>query len=134
MYDTELYDSFLLSQSSQYSFPEMTKTLIVCGALLLNNSGPFVQNSARVSLPGNKSGSDGYVINHLYSPNSPTWSDVETDTYSPREDTNNDIPEALNVLSNLTFIEGDAIAEKEADKFFDQIQIKTKKIMVTKKA
>lgn len=133
MYSTELYDHFLQKQSSQYSFSEMTKTLVVCGALLLNAGGSFVQPSARVNLSVNKAGSDGYIINHLYSSHTPTWSDVGT-TFSQQDDPANDVVETFNVLSQLSFIEGDAIAEKEADHFFSQVQVKTKKIMVSRKA
>lgn len=133
MYNTELYDHFLQNQSSPYSFSEMTKTLVVCGALLFNTSGFFPQTTARVSPPINKGGSDGYIINLLYSSDSPTWSDVET-TYSPPEDKNNNITEAFNVLIKLAFLEGDSVAEKEADQFFSQVHVKTKKIRVSRKA
>jgi len=133
MYNAELYDHFLQNQSSPYSFSEMTKTLVVCGALLLNTSDSFLQTPTRVSPPVNKGGSNGYIINHLYSSDSPTWSDVET-TYSPLEDTNNNITEIFNVLSKLAFLEGDSVAEKEADQFFSQVHVKTKKIMVSRKA
>lgn len=133
MYNTELYDSFLQRQSSQYSFSEITKTLVVCGALVLNTSGFFHQTPARVSLPVNKNGSDDYIINHLYSSHSPTWSDIEI-THSLLEDTDNYITETFNVMKKIAFLEGDAVAEKEADQFFSHIQVKTKKIMVSRKA
>jgi hypothetical protein len=133
MYNTELYDNFLQGQSAQYSMSNMTKTLIVCGALLLNANGSFFPAPPRINLPVCRGGSDGYLINHLYPSDSPTWSDVTTAYASPK-DTANYIPETLSVLSKLAFLEGDAEAEKEADQFFNQIQIKTKKIMIRRKA
>lgn len=133
MYSAELYDNLLQNQNSQYSLPKMTKTLVVCGALLLNTSGQLLQEPIRVSLPPSKSGSDGYILNQLYSSDTPTWSDVKT-TFSPLENSNDDIIETFNVLRKLAFLEGDAVAEKEADHFFGQVQVKTKKIMVRRKA
>lgn len=129
MYNDELYEHLLQNQSGyQCSFSAITKTLVVCGALLLNTSA----SKTRASLPFHNSGSDGYVVNHIYSPDSPTWSDVEA-AYFLIEDTNNDIPEAIYFLNRLAFLEGDAVAEKEADQFFNQVQIKTKKIIVRNK-
>lgn len=133
MYNTELYDNLLQRQSTQYSISDMTKTLVVCGALLLNTGGLFLQAPTRVNLPISKCGSDSYIINNLYSSDSPTWSDVET-AYSSPKDTGFDIAETINVLHQLSFIEGDADAEKEADLFFNQIPVKTKKIMVNRRA
>lgn len=133
MYNTDLYDHLLQSQSSQYSLSEMTKTLVVCGELLLKTSGFFLQTPPRVGLLVNRGESDSYMVNHIFASDSPTWSDVET-TYSPQEDTNNDVTETFNVLNKLAFLEGDAVAEKEADQFFSQVQVKTKKIMVSRKA
>ncbi len=132
MYDTELYDNFLQRQSSQYSISDMTKTLVVCGAILLN-SGSFFQPPARTCLPITKGGSDSYIINKLYSSDSPTWSDVETSVALP-EGSTNDIAASFNVLNQLAFLEGDDEAEKEADQFFSQIPVKTKKIMINRRA
>ncbi|MEA1968810.1 MAG: hypothetical protein U9N77_11415 [Thermodesulfobacteriota bacterium] len=139
MYNTELcnysdlYDNFLQNESSRYSFQEMTKTLILYGALLISSDSAFNQPQAQVGLPVNISGSDGYIINHIYSSDAPTWSNIDT-TYSHVEDMDSDVSETFNVLSKLAFLEGDAIAEKEADQFFSQVQVKTKKIMVKKRS
>lgn len=139
MYNTELcnhpelYDHFLQNQSSRYSFSEMTKTLVLCSALLIHPGSGFNQPQAQVSLPINMSGSDGYAINHIYSSDAPTWSNIDT-TYSHSEDMDSDVSETFNVLSKLAFLEGDAIAEKEADQFFSQVQVKTKKIVVKKRS
>lgn len=132
MYNTELYDNFLQSQSSQYSFSDMTKTLVVCGAVLLN-SGSFFHPTARTCLPVSKGGSDSYIINKLYSSDNPTWTDVETSVALP-DDSANDVAASFSVLDQLAFLEGDDEAEKEADLFFSQIPVKTKKIMVNRRA
>jgi len=131
MYNTELYDNFLQNQSSQYSISDMTKTLVVCGAILLN-SGSIFQPTARTCLPETKGGSDSYIINKLYSSDSPTWSDVETSVTLPNGSTN-DIAASFNILNQIAFLEGDDEAEKEADLFFSQIPVKTKKIMVNRR-
>lgn len=132
MYNTELYDNFLQSQSSQYSISDMTKTLVVCGAILLN-SGSIFYPPARTCLPISKGGSDSYIINKLYSSDNPTWTDVETSVAIP-DASANDVAASFSVLNQLAFLEGDYEAEKEADLFFSQIPVKTKKIMVNRRA
>ncbi len=131
MYNTELYDNFLQSQSLQYSIADMTKTLVVCGAIMLN-SGSVFQPPTRACLPTTKGGSDSYIVNKLYSSDSPTWSDVETSVALP-SGSENDISASFNVLNQMAFLGGDAEAEREADLFFSQIPVKTKKIMVNRR-
>jgi hypothetical protein len=100
---------------------------------LLNTSTSFLPIPSRDGLSVNKYGSDEYVINHLYSSDSPTWSDIES-SYGSSGGSHDEIKDSFTVLAGLAFLEGDAIAEKEADQFFSRVQVKTRKIMVTKKA
>lgn len=133
MYNTELYDSFLQRQNAQqYSISNITKTLVVCGAFLINAGVPIINAPPKINLHINKEGSGSYIINDHFSSYSSTWSDVET-TYASQKSGASDLRGTFNVLSKLAFLEGDAEAEKKADLFFDQIQVKTKKIMVSTK-
>lgn len=133
MYNTELIEDFLEKQNRQYSLSNMTKTLVVCGTLLLNTGGTISQPQQRKDLLTTIGRSIDYSYNRVYQTDSPTWSNVETE-FVAHQNMTSDIPESFNLLNKLAFLEGDIEAEKEADLYFNQIQVKTKKIAVNRKA
>ncbi len=131
MYQPELYEG--LFQNTQYSIANIPETLIVCGALFSRERSAFLQPSHRNNPSAGRGGSDEYIINFLYSQASPTWSGVET-AFVFTKDTVEDISGSLSMIRQLSFVEGDSEAEKQADIFFSQIRVKTKKIMVNSKS
>lgn len=133
--NTELYDDLLQSHGQyRYSLKQKTKTLLVCSALLFTTSGaPSIPALKPVDLSANEDGSNAYLVSNLYLSDSYTWSDIKIAS-SPTEEVYNEILDTFSVLKKLTFLEVDEIAEKEADQFFNKITMKTKKIMVNKKA
>lgn len=67
MYNTELYEDLLQGQGQyQYSLKKTTKTMVICGALLLNTSVPLVSYPLLGNFAMNKDGSDGYTFNSRY--------------------------------------------------------------------
>ncbi len=134
MYNTDLYDNLLQSQTQyQYSLKDKTKTMVICGAFLLNASMPIFSSPPLGNFAVNKEGSGGYAVNSLYYSDTNTWSDIKVE-YIALEDDHSSIADTFSILKKLSFLESDEIAEKEADVFFSKVTIKTKKILVNKKA
>lgn len=131
MYNSELFEDFTEKQYRPYFSSNKAKTLVVCGALLLNSSSPLINHPHRSNHSVN-GGSDDYFVSSLYQSDSQTWSNIKAE-YASQNDISKNIPEAFNLMSNLSFLEADAEAEKEADIFFNRVKVKTKKIIVRKK-
>ncbi len=74
---------------------------------------------------------DDLSFGQLYHKHAPTWSDVTTEEALP-ETGMSDVSASLAVIKQLAFIEGDYIAEKKADDFFDNAVFSTKKVIIRK--
>lgn len=121
-----------LSGNVKYSLLDATKTLVLCGTLLASPAHVSTAPALRYSSAALKNGSDSLTVAKLYHHDAPTWSAVKVTPAMKAESVEAVTTTALKLINQLSFIDHDAKAEKQADAFFATKPVKTKKIVIRK--
>ena len=122
------------SPSRNDLFKDCTKTVLLCSMLLAANTPPNIEaGNANSSFYRGVQGSDSFRIGQLISSRNETWSPITLCDYESSKSFDN-ISASVKLLKNLSFLEGDLQAEKEADAYFDNIPVKTRKVLILNKS